>query len=163
MGATGKLEPTGPTITVRFDRTVAAPPEVVWLALTDPKQIESWLAEAEFEAAEGGKVHLVWPGQGEMHGSVTKCVPHSELEYSWREEASMSLLRFELEPAGDGSTLRLLHFGTSPEDAPGFGAGWQAHLEALDVVLAGDTAPAATRDARYNELKPDYDTLVASL
>ena len=85
MGATGKLVPTGPTVTVRFERRVSAPPEDVWAALTDPKQIEAWLAEAEFEATEGGKVHLVWPDQGEMHGSVTKYHPHEELEYSWNE------------------------------------------------------------------------------
>jgi uncharacterized protein YndB with AHSA1/START domain len=163
MGATGKLEPTGPTVTVRFERTVSASPEEVWAALTDPTLIEGWLAEAEFEPSEGGKVHLVWPGQGEMHGSVTKFVPHRELEYSWREASGTSLLRFELEPVDDGSTLRLEHMGTSPEDAPGFGAGWQSHLEALDVVLAGDKSAAEERDARYNELRGEYQGLVETL
>jgi uncharacterized protein YndB with AHSA1/START domain len=161
MDATGKLVPTGPTITVRFDRTVSATPEQVWAALTDPSLIEEWLAPAEFDATEGGKVHLVWPdGQGEMHGSVTKFDPHRELEYSWNESTGTSLLHFELEPSGAGSTLRLEHFGTSPEDAPGFGAGWQSHLEALDVVLAGDTSASADRDARYNELRAEYEGLL---
>ena len=95
-----------------------------------------------------------------MHGSVTKIVPHEELEYSWNEQSGSSLLRFELEPAGDGSTLRLLHFGTAPSDAPGFGAGWQSHLEALDVVLAGDKSAPSDRDARYAELRPDYEGLL---
>jgi uncharacterized protein YndB with AHSA1/START domain len=161
MAATGMLVPTGPTVTVRFERSVSATPEEVWSALTDPAIIEGWLAEAEFEAAEGGKVHLVWPdGQGEMRGSVTKCVPHRELEYSWNESSGTSLLRFELEPAGAGSTLRLEHFGTSPEDAPGFGAGWQSHLEALDAVLSGDTSAAEDRDARYTELRAEYEGLL---
>jgi uncharacterized protein YndB with AHSA1/START domain len=160
MGATGKLVPTGPSVTVRFERKVSAPPEDVWAALTEPKLIEAWLAQAEFEANEGGKVHLVWPDQGEMHGSVTKYHPHTELEYSWNESTGTSLLRFELEPTGEGSTLLLEHYGTSPEDAPGFGAGWQSHLEALDVVLAGKESAAADRDARYKELRPDYDGLL---
>jgi uncharacterized protein YndB with AHSA1/START domain len=161
MDATGTLEPTGPTITVRFERVVAAPPEVVWVALTDPGQLEGWLAAAEFEAVEGGKVHLTWPDdQGEMHGSVTKIVPHSELEYSWNEQSGASLLRFEVEPAGGGSTLRLAHFGTSPTEAPGFGAGWQAHLEALDEVLAGGSPDHVTRDKRYEQLRPAYEGLL---
>jgi len=161
MGATGELVPTGPTVTVRFERTVSAPPEEVWAALTDPTLIEGWLTQAEFEPAEGGKVHLVWPDdQGEMHGSVTKFVPHRELEYSWNESSGTSLLHFEVEPAVSGSTLRLEHFGTSPADAPGFGAGWQSHLEALDVVLAGDKSASADRDARYQELRGAYEGLL---
>jgi uncharacterized protein YndB with AHSA1/START domain len=161
MGATGKLVKTGPTVTVRFERTVTASPEQVWAALTEPDQIESWLTQAEFEAAEGGKVHLVWPDdQGEMHGSVTKYDPHQQLEYSWNESSGASLLRFELAPTTGGSVLVLEHFGTSPEEAPGFGAGWQSHLEALDLVLAGTKSAAADRDARYKELRPAYDELL---
>jgi len=164
MPATGKLVPTGPTVTVQFERTVPAQPEQVWAALTEPTLLEGWLTQAEFEPAEGGKVHLVWPdGQGEMHGSVTKYVPHRELEYSWNESSGTSLLRFEVEPATEGSTLRLEHFGTSPEDAPGFGAGWQSHLEALDVVLSGATPPAEDRDARYHELRAEYESQLETI
>jgi uncharacterized protein YndB with AHSA1/START domain len=159
MDATGKLEPMGPSVTVRFTRKVAAPPQAVWDALTEPKLLEAWLAQAEFEASEGGKVHLVWPGQGEMHGSVLTYVPTSELEYSW-SEATSSMLRFELEPDGSGSTLHLIHAGTSPDDAVGFGAGWQSHLEALDTVLAGGTSTSTDRDARYEELKPAYEAML---
>ena len=160
MDATGTLEPTGPTITVRLERAVSAPPETVWAALTEPKQLVGWLAEAELDPAEGGSVHLVWPDQAEMHGSVTRWAPHSELEYSWNESSGSSLLRFELEPAGAGSTLRLAHFGTSPEEAAGLGAGWQSHLEALDEVLAGGESKPADRDARYHALRPAYEALL---
>jgi hypothetical protein len=59
-----------------------------------------------------------------------------------------------------GSTLRLIHSDTTREDAPGFGAGWQSHLEALDDVLAGTPSPAASRDARYQQLRPEYDKLL---
>lgn len=160
--ATGMLEPTGPTVTVRFERGVQASPEEVWAALTEPQLLAAWLAEAEFEATVGGKVHLVWPGQGEMHGAVTVLRAHGELEYSWHEPSGSSLLRFEVEPAQGGSTLRLLHFGTSPKDAPGFGAGWQSHLEALDLVLAGKSSAPEERDARYEALKPSYEGMLPS-
>ena len=161
MGATGKLVPTGPTVTVRFERRVAAPPEDVWAALTEPKQIEAWLAEAEFEATEGGKVHLVWPDQGEMHGSVTKYRPaRASSSTPGTSRRARRCSASSSSPPARGSTLLLEHYGTSPEDAPGFGAGWQSHLEALDAVLAGNASAAADRDARYQELRPAYDTLL---
>jgi uncharacterized protein YndB with AHSA1/START domain len=162
MGATGTLERTGGTFTVRFERAVSATPEMLWTALTEPTWLGRWLAAAEFDAAIGGKVQLVWPGQGEMHGVVLACEPHSAIEYSWTEAVS-SVLRFELQATGAGCGLRLLHTGTTAEDAPGFGAGWQSHLEALDVVLGGGTSTAAERDARYNALRPAYDELLAAL
>lgn len=158
---TGTLEPTGPTITVRFEREVRATPEQVWAALTEPELLERWLAQAEFEPTVGGRVHLVWPDQGEMHGSITKLNAHEELEYSWNEATGSSLLQFEIEPAASGATLRLAHFGTSPEDAPGLGAGWQSHLEALDLVLAGTPSDRAARDARVEALKPAYHELLS--
>jgi uncharacterized protein YndB with AHSA1/START domain len=149
-------------VTVRFDREVAATPGRVWEALTDPALLEAWLANAEFDPAVGGKVHLVWPdGEGEMRGIVTQFDPCSALEYSWNESGdSSSVLRFEIEPAPSGSTLRLLHQGTTAEDAVGFGAGWQSHLEALDSVLVGKDSSRSDRDARYEALRPLYEAIL---
>lgn len=159
MSATGVLKPTGETVTVQFDRPIDAAPERVWSAITDPAQLCEWLAEAELEGIVGGKVHLVWPGQGEMRGVVTVFEPNEVIEYSWNEEHS-SLLRLEVAATESGSTLRLVHSDTTRGDATGFGAGWQAHLEALDTVLAGNTSVPAVRDARYEQLRPVYDRLL---
>jgi hypothetical protein len=49
------------------------------------------------------------------------------------------------------------------EGAAGFGAGWQCHLEGLDVVLAGGTSTAEDRDERYEALLPSYLEAVAGL
>jgi uncharacterized protein YndB with AHSA1/START domain len=161
MGATGTLEPDGDTVTVRFDRPVRATPDEVFAALVDPPTVQRWLAACELEQVLGGKVRLVWPdGQGEMRGVVTAITPGRELEYSWNEGESDddgSLLRLEIEQAEGGSTLRLIHSGTTPSDALGFGAGWQAHLEALDVVLSGADPAPGWGDARYEELRPLYE------
>jgi uncharacterized protein YndB with AHSA1/START domain len=159
MGATGQLKATGSTVTVQFDRSIDAPPEHVWAAITEPRLLGEWLADAELEGIVGGKVQLVWPGQGEMRGVVTVFEPNEVLEYSWNEEHS-SLLRLEVGVTESGSTLRLIHSDATREDATGLGAGWQAHLEALDDVLAGTPSPAASRDARYEELRPEYDRLL---
>jgi uncharacterized protein YndB with AHSA1/START domain len=162
MGATGVLKASGSTITVQFDRAITATPEEVWAAITEPRLLSEWLAEAQLEGIVGGKVHLVWPGQGEMRGVVTVCEPLEVLEYSWNEE-NASLLRLEVGETESGSTLRLIHSDTTRDDASGFGAGWQSHLEALDHVLGGAPSTASDRDARYEELRPEYDRLLEAI
>jgi uncharacterized protein YndB with AHSA1/START domain len=146
-------------VTVQFDRSINAPTEDVWAAITEPRLLGAWLADAELEGIVGGKIHLVWPGQGEMRGVVTVYEPNEVLEYSWNEEHS-SLLRLEVVATESGSTLRLIHSDTMRADAAGLGAGWQSHLEALDDVLAGTPSAATSRDARYEALRPEYERLL---
>jgi uncharacterized protein YndB with AHSA1/START domain len=161
MAVTGTLTPTGSTVTVQFDRSIDAVPEAVWSAITQPRLLGEWLAQAELEGIVGGKVRLVWPGQSEMRGVVTVFEPVEVLEYSWNEENS-SLLRLEVGGTETGSTLRLIHSDATRDDAPGFGAGWQSHLEALDAVLAGNPTSGPSREARYEELRPEYDLLLSN-
>jgi uncharacterized protein YndB with AHSA1/START domain len=151
-------------VTLQFDRVIAAAPMDVWAALTEPVALAKWLADAQFDASVGGTVHLVWPGSGEMRGTVQECNVPSLLEYTWDESDGSSLVRWEVASSGDGqSTLRLVHSGASKDGAAGFGAGWQSHLEALDVVIAGGESTKAQRDARYEELHPDYRNAVDDL
>jgi uncharacterized protein YndB with AHSA1/START domain len=151
-------------VTLQFYRVIAAAPMDLWAALSEPVELAKWLADAEFDASVGGAVHLVWPGSGEMRGTVQECNVPSLLEYTWDESDGSSLVRWEVTSSGDGqSTLRLVHSGASRDGAAGFGAGWQSHLEALDVVLDGGTSHKAQRDARYEELHPSYLEAVAEL
>jgi uncharacterized protein YndB with AHSA1/START domain len=159
-----QFEVVGETLTLRFDRTVAAQQSAVWSALVEPSILREWLADAEFEATPGGAVHLVWPGQGEMRGTVTVCDEPSVIEYTWDESDGASLVRFEIDARNDdASQFRLIHSGTTREGAPGFGAGWQSHFEALDIVLAGGASTAEQRNERYEELRPSYVEAVAQL
>jgi uncharacterized protein YndB with AHSA1/START domain len=159
-----KLEPDGELVTLRFDRTVAASPGAVWSALVEPSMLREWLADAEFDARVGGAVHLVWPGMGEMRGTVQVCDEPSVIEYTWDESDGASLVRFEVAANGDAeSSLRLIHSGSSREGAAGFGAGWQSHFEALDVILAGGASTADQRNERYEELHPSYVEAVDQL
>lgn len=161
IAATGSLEPMGPSIMVRFVRAVAAPPAKVWAALTDPAQLEGWLAPAEFTAQVGARISLGWPGPAPTTGEVLECVANETLEYSLDLPQERTMLRIELEGRDGATSLRLTHSGTSAEDAPGFGAGWQSRLEALDAVLAGGTSSPQDRDARGRALLPAYEALLA--
>jgi uncharacterized protein YndB with AHSA1/START domain len=160
----GQLDVVGEGVTLRFERELAAPATAIWSALVEPSILKEWLAETEVETVVGGAVHLVWPGQGEMHGVVQVCDAPTVFEYTWDESDGSSLVRFEVFPLSDrASTLRLVHSGASKEDAAGFGAGWQSHLEALEAVLTGATSTADQRDERYEALHPGYVEAVARL
>jgi len=160
----GQFESVGESVTLRFERPVAASPKATWSALVQPSLLKEWLAEAEFDTEVGGAVHLVWPGQSEMRGVVQVCEEPSVIEYTWDETDGSSLVRFEISGRGDGaSSLRLIHSGTTKESAAGFGAGWQCHLEALDAVLSGGHSMPQERDERYEELHPSYLEAVAQI
>jgi uncharacterized protein YndB with AHSA1/START domain len=151
-------------VTLQFDRVIAAAPMDLWAALTEPAELATWLADAEFDASVGGAVHLVWPGSDEMRGTVQEYNVPSLLEYTWDESDGSSLVRWEIASSGDGqSTLRLVHSCASKDGAAGFGAGWQSHLEALDIVMSGGSSMQSERDARYEELRPKYLDAVAEL
>jgi uncharacterized protein YndB with AHSA1/START domain len=152
------------SVTLQFDRAVNASTGATFDALVKPTLLQKWLADAEFDPSVGGVVHLVWPGSGEMNGVVQLYDSPTLVAYTWDEENGSSLVRWEIAPIDDAScTLRLIHSGTKKEDASGFGAGWQSHLEALDAVLAGTSSNAEQRNERYEELHREYVKAVAAL
>jgi uncharacterized protein YndB with AHSA1/START domain len=164
MDSLGTLRRVGEGVTVEFSLVVPASAAQVWTALTDPSTISEWLADAEFDAQPGGKVHLVWDDENEMHGTVIVASAPHHLSYSWIEPDGASELSFKIREVDDeASQLSLTHRGTSINNAPGFGAGWHAHLESLLQVLMGAETSAAMRDARYEELRPSYVALMDSI
>jgi uncharacterized protein YndB with AHSA1/START domain len=160
----GTLTLDGDSVTLLFERTATASPSAVWSGLVEPSLLKEWLAEAEFDARVGGAVHLVWPGMGEMRGVVRACDEASVIEYTWDESEGASVVRWEIAALDESrSSLRLIHSDTTKEGAAGFGAGWQCHLEALDVVLGGGRSTPDQRNERYEELHPGYLEAVAQL
>jgi uncharacterized protein len=83
------------------------------------------------------------------------------LEYTWRSPGEIeSIVRFELEPHGDGTRLVLDHRQLGRAAGAGYGAGWHAHLEGLTAFLAGDAADAW--ENRYRAARPAYDEQAAA-
>jgi uncharacterized protein YndB with AHSA1/START domain len=164
MDSLGTLRRAGEDVTVEFSLVVPASAAQVWSALTDPSTISQWLADAEFDAQPGGKVHLVWDDENEMHGTVIVASAPNHLSYSWIEPDGTSELSFKIRGIDDEtSQIVLTHRGTSNKNAPGFGAGWHAHLESLLQVLMGADTSSTIRDTRYEELRPSYVTLMESI
>jgi uncharacterized protein YndB with AHSA1/START domain len=139
---------------VVFERRFDAPRERVWRALTDPEELAAWLAPAEIELRPGGPVVLRFDDEIER-GTITELREPEVIAYTWNEGKTDSLVRFELEPDGDGTRLTLTHTFEQEIDLSSFGAGWHHHLELLIAQVAG--SPITWDRNRYRELKAEYE------
>jgi uncharacterized protein YndB with AHSA1/START domain len=121
---------------LRYDRRLRHPVEKVWAALTDPARVEEWLARAEVELAEGGRVRLEWlNGDAVAEGRVTRLQPPHAIEFDTDVHGR---LLWELEPDGDGTRLTLTVTAELPDDyLASVRAGWHSHLDFLDDALDG--------------------------
>ena len=77
------------------------------------------------------------------------------------EEGSISHVRFELASDAGGTVLVLEHSLIAPDSAPGIGAGWHSHLDALDALLDGSHQAPRDWSERYEELLPGYQRAAA--
>jgi uncharacterized protein YndB with AHSA1/START domain len=121
-----------------IERTLNAPADRVWKAITDKQQMKEWYFdltdfkpevgfEFEFEGGDGKKsyFHLC---------KITEVVPNRKLAYSWRYKGfeGNSIVTFELFPEGNKTRIKLTHAGleTFPQiqdfAKENFVAGWTA-------------------------------------
>jgi len=130
---------------LRFERRIGHPVDRVWAALTEPDRIRQWLASAdELDLREGGAVVLRWLNTDDegntaiARGTVSVVDPPRVLEF---DTDIHGVLRWELEPEGDGT---ILTFSSTLELPDEFRskvlAGWHWHLDALERALDGETA-----------------------
>jgi uncharacterized protein YndB with AHSA1/START domain len=108
---TGKTEP------LIFERTLNAPPALIWRAITAKEDMRRWYFDlAEFEPRAGFEFQFVVEHEGNTYDhrcKVTEVIPQRKIAYTWRYagHAGDSLVTFELFPEGDQTTLRLTHEG----------------------------------------------------
>ena len=76
------------TRTVVVERELAAPPEKLWRALTQPHLLEEWLMKSDFQPVSGHRFNLrnePKPGVNiVIDCEVLKVEPHRTLSYSWQ-------------------------------------------------------------------------------
>ena len=154
MGAMGRI--VGPNA-VAFERLLDASVAVVWDHLTRPELLTGWLAAAKFEPRLGGAVHFQFEGEKGESGTVTRWEPPAVLAYTWNEGGATSHVTFELEPRGENVLLRLTHEKLPSKDLGDFGAGWHAHLDALEGQLTiGRRQTRAEHLQAYSHVRPAY-------
>jgi uncharacterized protein YndB with AHSA1/START domain len=159
----GMVEEVDGKYVLRFERTLDHPIDRVWAALTEPDELEKWLAKAEqLELEDGGQIVLRWqnvitPEQVAeydikgledperprvMHGTITQIDPPRLIEY---DSDLHGVLRWELRQDGDGCVLSFTDTVELPDEMRSqVLAGWHSHLDGLEAALAGH--PIAVKD-----------------
>jgi uncharacterized protein YndB with AHSA1/START domain len=120
-----------------IERTLKAPSEKVWTAITDKDQMKQWYFDlAEFKPEVGFEFSFIGGSEEQKYVhlcKITEVVPGKKLQYSWRydEYPGNSFVTFELFPEGNQTKLKLTHEGleTFPTDNKDFArssfeAGW---------------------------------------
>ncbi len=142
-GHDGTVERTPEGGVIRFVRHLPHPVQEVWEAITAPAHLAQWWlpfdADITVDLREGGD--MVFAGRGEEPFSMTFTIlrvePPMLLEHTHADPGS--LLRWELEPVGDGCVLRLAHFLTDPDAGieRNYVVGLHVSLARLGPCLAG--------------------------
>jgi uncharacterized protein YndB with AHSA1/START domain len=150
----GQLEETDGTWRLRFERTLAHPPEKVWRALTEPEHLEAWFPttiEGGLEAGAELRFRHRHRDLPLMEGEMIACDPPLLLEFRWGPD----MLRFVLEPDGAGTRLTLTDTLEDLGKAARDGAGWHVCLDQLAHHLDGQE-PSWTSVDRWKEVHPFY-------
>jgi uncharacterized protein YndB with AHSA1/START domain len=161
MTEQGVLRTDGDRYAVRFERAYPDPPDQVWAALTEPDRLRSWLAEVVDGRLEpAAEFTFRWAGDDAQTARcrVRLFEPPKLLELDWSfPDEPDSVLRVELCPDGAGTLLMLDHRQLPANQAAGYGAGWQAHLDGLAELSL------ASWDDRFAEFLPGYRERFAAL
>ena len=160
----GKLiEAEGDRVGVRFERLLAHPPERVWRAVTETEELAQWFParpDIGGERRVGAELTFTYPENTEPPetGEIVELDRPRLFAFTWRSSkpggAGEQLLRFELEPEGDGTKLTFTH-ELPREDSAKVAAGWQLCLDDLELALAGSPR-AEFLEGRWVDLHEEY-------
>lgn len=131
---------------------IEASPEIVFAALTDPKQLSQWWGDEKtyradrwsVDARKGGK----WKSEGKsvagqtfsVEGEYLEMDPPRVLAYTWKPswmEVVPTVVRFELTATARGTHLRVTHsgFGDNNTARDNHAQGWPGVLNWLRVYV----------------------------
>jgi uncharacterized protein YndB with AHSA1/START domain len=128
--------------------TIAASREVVFRLLTDANEYVRWKGQhAEFDARPNGLFRVTFPnGKDIVRGTFVELVPPRRVVFTWGWENNpvvppgSSRVEIDLEPAGSGTRLRLVHRGLPFDAVTRHSEGWDYFLPRLVAVSEGRTA-----------------------
>lgn len=128
---------------LEMTRTLAASPERVWHALTDPVALAAWFwphlhNTVETDPRVGGRYRIAGPAAGiAVGGEYLEVDPPKRLVFTWRWEGEeeQSRVTVDLQPAGEGTTLTLVHDRIADDTTRDrFADGWRDCLERLSAL-----------------------------
>ena len=133
---------------------ISAPPELVFQALIDPKQVMQWwtsetcaIEDFTIEAKRGGRWSYDTKQSGlnvnvvskfHCEGEVLGYDPPRVLAYTWianrhEDKARRTVVRWELTPIGGGTRLKVTHTGLAEEQVArrDYSGGWPGVIDQL--------------------------------
>jgi uncharacterized protein YndB with AHSA1/START domain len=85
---------------VERDVVLPVPRERAWELITEPEELEGWLAdEVEFEAEEGAPLRVTFEDGGEREGVVDVVEPEERVVFRWGD----SVVEWRLTDVPDGT------------------------------------------------------------
>jgi len=138
-------ETTAPAIPA-IERTLhlAAPPDRVWRAITDPAELSRWFPDtAELDLRVGGSGRFTWKEYGTAQVRVEAIDEPDYFAWSWAdmgdpEKEAWTLVEWRLQPGkAGGTTLTVRESGfTRPEKRAENEGGWTSELAELVELLS---------------------------
>lgn len=132
------LRPAGDEWALRFERNLVHPPEKVWRALTEPKQLSQWypFTVTELDPELGGTIRFRDEEGAELRAEITEFLPPKVFAFrEYDEETGTHGLHFELEPHGEGCRLTFTHTFADTTWAAQTETGWVRCLDVLACAL----------------------------
>jgi uncharacterized protein YndB with AHSA1/START domain len=130
---------------VEITARLAASPDQVWTALTDPDALTAWYwppslsPKATSDARVGRRFGITTASAGmAFEGEYLELDPPQRIVQSWRwaGDDRESRVTIELTPADGGTDLIVTHGQLDAETAERYRAGWQSCLDRLPAYLA---------------------------
>jgi uncharacterized protein YndB with AHSA1/START domain len=172
-----KVEPKGTVAiegeytTLRFERQLSYSSEIIWKAITDPKELVGWMnTNAVINGRNGGTIDFVNTFSG-FHtiGRILVWNPLRVFEHEWYispnpslpNGESESVIRWELKPNDNSSLntktlLTLTHSRLTKLTSSWFAPGWHAYLDRLEASLDNEVPPDWMK--RFAEVKELYSS-----
>jgi uncharacterized protein YndB with AHSA1/START domain len=109
---------------IRKTILINAPPNTVFKALTDEKELTKWFPDqARLESKVGGLVQFKFFEDGKenhrVEGKVLEVIPNKKISYSWKNTSDPDFpnttVTWTLEEAGGKTKLTLVHAGFDPK------------------------------------------------
>ncbi len=144
-GEDGVLRVEGAKASITFRRLLSHPIEVVWAAITEPKQLETWfMVKVDREDTPGGRLEMEHPNSVHAKGRVIEWSPPNVYEYEWNlapgsfyPDGEASVVRWELSPSEGGTLLVVTHRKLSRPTAETFSHGFKELIDRLVAHLDG--------------------------
>ena len=127
-------------------RWIAASPPTVFAFFTDSGRWAAWQGVGGTVTAwAGGQLRVIMPDAAAASGQFIEVVPPRRIVFTWGWEGNeipippgSSTVMIELEPADNGTLLRLTHSGLPADAGELHRKGWERYLDRLTRRATGD-------------------------